>query len=116
MLHNPDIDWRTTVVTFRDALTPRPPVNPKSKHVHPQVLHIPDVDWRTTTVTFRDALTQIKAWSAANPAHTPLTVYVEFVNRKNSVASLIEASGNLDLFNWLLSGGERPRTCEPPKP
>ena len=80
-----------------------------------QIHHIPDVDWQTTVVTFRDALTEVAAWSAANPTHTPLAIYVEFMTSLDSVAEVLTAQ-NLALIDTLLKPGAAPHSCGPPEP
>lgn len=46
-----------------------------------KVLHVPDVDFRTNCLTFKLCLQEIRAWSLANPDHTPIAV---MMNAKDS--------------------------------
>lgn len=42
-----------------------------------KILHVPDFDYLTTTPTLRDALRELRDWSTAHPAHTPVFVLLE---------------------------------------
>lgn len=54
------------------------PFDPEAKMKQPgfKVLHVPDLDFRTHYFTLIDCLDDLKAWSEANPDHTP--VYITF--------------------------------------
>jgi hypothetical protein len=42
-----------------------------------KVLHSPEADFFSTCWTLKSCLTEILAWSDANPAHLPITVFIE---------------------------------------
>jgi len=42
-----------------------------------KVFHIPDLDFRSSALTFTTALQQLKKWSEANPAHSPVFITLE---------------------------------------
>ena len=42
-----------------------------------QVFHLPIIDEETTCLAFADCLALIAAWSAANPCHSPLMIWLE---------------------------------------
>ena len=78
----------------------------------PQVLHIADVDWQYTNITFRDALTEVKAWSAANPTHTPLAFYVEIKNPgTDSIEGTLPAADLGELDALLGASTVPPKAC-----
>lgn len=43
-----------------------------------KVFHVPQADQRTTCVKFTACLGELKQWSALNPGHLPIMVFVEF--------------------------------------
>lgn len=49
-----------------------------------KVIHIADIDYRSHCLLFVDCLKQVKAWSDANPAHTPILI---MINPKSSGVS-----------------------------
>lgn len=58
---------------------PPPPEPPSAIMAQPgiKVMHFPDFDYQTTAPTFAMALEEIRAWSAAHPAHLPILMLLE---------------------------------------
>ncbi|WP_350279013.1 phosphatidylinositol-specific phospholipase C1-like protein [Kribbella sp. HUAS MG21] len=55
-----------------------------------KVMHVPDFDYNGTCKTFVLCLQQVKAWSDANPDHTPITISLEL---KQSDPKVVAAGG-----------------------
>lgn len=49
-----------------------------------KVIHVADIDYRSSCLLFVDCLKQVKAWSDANPTHTPILM---MINPKSSGVS-----------------------------
>lgn len=62
-----------------------------------KVLHVADVDFRSSCPTFRLCLRQVRAWSDANPGHSPVFILLE--PKFQSLTGVIPGSTRLDPFD-----------------
>lgn len=59
-----------------------------------KVFHTPDIDYRSNCLTFVICLEQVKAWSDANPDHTPILMMI------NTKSSGISWDGAVEVAPW----------------
>ena len=59
-----------------------------------KVIHVSDIDYRSHCLLFTDCLKQIKAWSDANPTHTPILMMI------NPKSSGIDWPGAAKVLPW----------------
>lgn len=62
-----------------------------------KVLHVADVDFRSHCPTFRLCLQQVRAWSDANPSHSPVFILLE--PKFQSMTGAIPGSTRVDPFD-----------------
>lgn len=55
-----------------------------------KVLHVPDVDYNSSCVTLQACLGEMRAWSDANPDHTPVTVFLELADQGKTLLKALE--------------------------
>ncbi|MDP6538834.1 MAG: Ca2+-dependent phosphoinositide-specific phospholipase C [Planctomycetota bacterium] len=64
-----------------------------------EVFHLPVIDEGTHCLEFESCLRSIRDWSAANPAHVPLLIWVEPKDELDEgVAGLVSIEGHYDLL------------------
>lgn len=59
-----------------------------------KVIHVADIDYRSHCLLFVDCLKQVKAWSDANPTHTPILIMI------NPKSSGIDWDGAAKVLPW----------------
>lgn len=59
-----------------------------------KVIHVADIDYRSHCLLFVDCLKQVKAWSDANPTHTPILMMI------NPKSSGISWDGAVKVLPW----------------
>lgn len=59
-----------------------------------KVIHVADIDYRSHCLLFVDCLKQVKAWSDANPTHTPILIMI------NPKSSGISWEGAAKVLPW----------------
>ena len=59
-----------------------------------KVIHVSDIDYRSHCLLFVDCLKQVKAWSDANPTHTPILMMI------NPKSSGISWDGAVKVLPW----------------
>lgn len=66
-----------------------------------KVIHVADIDYRSHCLLFVDCLKQVKAWSDANPTHTPILIMI------NPKSSGIPWPGAAKVLPWGKAAFER---------